>query len=207
MSSPYTRLARLERAIQVEAVISSIRHDLRNKFANVRNAVFYIRRRHEQSQSNEDPRVGEFLRLIDSELTAADQILSGALGHTMEEDARPVDLCACGSEAVRLASPPSSVTVENRLQPTANLKGSADGVTLLIRGLIDNAVESMPDGGHLLLSTASTLEGVTLTVAHSRKSGRGDMEMSFIQRVARYCHARVVVSPFAQWIRTDVIFS
>ena len=73
-------IAALERALIAQELASIVRHDLRNKLGNVRNAAYYIRRRVEQSGAIEDPRVATFFKLIDDELTAAGNLVVAGLG-------------------------------------------------------------------------------------------------------------------------------
>lgn len=59
-----------------EELHASSRHAVRNKLAAVRNAGFYVRRKLERtSLPAEDPKLGGFLQLIDSELNEASLLL------------------------------------------------------------------------------------------------------------------------------------
>lgn len=59
-----------------EEMAPCLRHDLRNKFAAIRNAVFYIERSLTRSQTiDHDPRVARFLQLVCEQLDAADALL------------------------------------------------------------------------------------------------------------------------------------
>ncbi|MGV3622920.1 MAG: ATP-binding protein [Archangium sp.] len=59
-----------------EELHASARHAVRNKLAAVRNAGFYVRRKLDRtSLPAEDPKLGGFLQLIDSELNEASLLL------------------------------------------------------------------------------------------------------------------------------------
>lgn len=66
----------LAEAAQIEEVRASLRHSLRNRLGAVRNAAFYLRRRVDSTAlPAEDARVPRFFDMIDSEVTAATQLL------------------------------------------------------------------------------------------------------------------------------------
>jgi signal transduction histidine kinase len=65
-----------EREQNLEAWLSEVRHDLRNRFAAIRNANFYIRKRASKTELlQQDERVRAFFDLIDRELTEADAMV------------------------------------------------------------------------------------------------------------------------------------
>ncbi|WP_394848333.1 hypothetical protein LZC95_12830 [Pendulispora brunnea] len=68
-------LGAAEQIVILEELASSVRHDLRNRLGNIRNAAFWLRRRFEGVPQAEDPRVGTFFSLIDEEVFAADSLL------------------------------------------------------------------------------------------------------------------------------------
>ncbi len=62
------------------ARLASVRHDVRNKLASIRNAVHYLRRRVESTDLAErDVRVERFFALIEDELRAVDTVLTERL--------------------------------------------------------------------------------------------------------------------------------
>lgn len=70
-------LADLARAFVAEEATAALRHDARNRLATVRNGVFYIQRRLDGHSAllESDPRLGQFLRMIDDEATALGNLL------------------------------------------------------------------------------------------------------------------------------------
>ena len=63
------------------------------------------------------------------------------------------------------ARAPSAIQVESILGACAEIEGNADELTELLRVLVDNAVEDLPDGGTLVLELAPAGEDLVLTVA------------------------------------------
>jgi len=65
-----------KRMTNADKVASVLRHDLRNKFSSILNAVTYVERSLEKMQLLErDPRIARFFELIGKELEAADRLL------------------------------------------------------------------------------------------------------------------------------------
>lgn len=159
--------AALERALIAQELASIVRHDLRNKLGNVRNAAYYIRRRVEQSGAITDPRVATFFKLIDDELTAASNLVAAGLGQKelASQTAEPISLDSCIRHALELAPPPDGVTVRSELAAPTPLPIQRAEVVLLLRHLIENAVEAMPDGGTLTLHTAEDRAHATVAIS------------------------------------------
>ncbi len=68
-------LVRSTRLAAVGQVSATIAHDLRNPLGAVRNAAFYLKRKMDQ----QDPKVTNYLQIIDSEIETADKIISNLL--------------------------------------------------------------------------------------------------------------------------------
>lgn len=208
MSLSRTQLHEIERAILIEEVLSSIRHDLRNKLANVRNAVFYIRRRQEQGGAPVEARAAAFLKIIESELAAAAEIVGTGLTLSAKEDSRPIDLLACADYALRIAAPPYTIKIDNQLQPRPGLYGNPEAVALLIRYLLEDTISAMPDGGKLTLSSAEAPTGIVLSVLEERTGEQNDVEPAEQKRIkllAARCQATIDVIRVSQGKRIDVL--
>ncbi|MBS2029991.1 MAG: hypothetical protein JST54_18970 [Deltaproteobacteria bacterium] len=61
----------LERQVAAEEALATLRHDLRNKLAAIRNAAFFLLQKSTVAPGS-DPRVETFLKLIDKEVLAAE---------------------------------------------------------------------------------------------------------------------------------------
>jgi signal transduction histidine kinase len=143
------RIRATEAVAIAEEVASTLRHDLRNKFAAVRNAVFYIERSLTRSDSlKHDPRVGRFLSLVCEQLDAADGLLDqrGAHEGLVRPALEPVRVGACVERALSERPGLEHVEVTVSLADHTELPLNADEVTLAIGCLIDNAFEAVSSG-------------------------------------------------------------
>jgi signal transduction histidine kinase len=157
-----------ERAVVAEVVTSVLRHNLRNRFSSIRNASYYLMRKAQKTELwTADPRVQAFFQLIDRELASAEELLAhrgpppGAAfsGHTLLRDA--VDR-AFGRVRV-----PVSVRTERSCADQTPVEADAEDLALLIRCLLDNALEALPGGGALAVRTWEQEGRVTLEVSDS----------------------------------------
>jgi hypothetical protein len=77
------RRRKTESGVPAQSAASKLRHDLRNKFSSILNAVTYIERSLEKMQLlDRDPRIARFVTLVGEELEAADRLLDTRDRHT-----------------------------------------------------------------------------------------------------------------------------
>ena len=76
-----------------------------------------------------------------------------------EEDSARLRLCDVAQGALARVGVPSSVRLESTWQERALVQADAARLTLLIRCVVENAVEAMPRGGLLSVRTLRTDEG------------------------------------------------
>lgn len=199
-------IAALERTFLAEQMLSTLRHDLRNKHANIHNATYYIRRQIEQGHAASDPRVARFLWLIEEELAAAERLLRSAFTEILTEESLPLDLRRCVLEAVRLAAPAASVVVDHQFRSLAIPRGDSQVVTLLIRCVIDAAVLALSEGGFLSIATSDHSDGVMVSVRDSRTSSVAVDEFKFAEQIAARCRAQLCVASVPQGVLIELLF-
>ena len=155
-----------ERAAVADVVASTLRHDLRNKLASIRNASFYLMRQMKKTEAwTADPRVETFFQLIEKELTSAEELLSKR-GPQAAPGPRPRCLARDGVErALSQADLPGDVKLVRDVTAKGPVALDVEDLAVLVTCLVDNAVEAMPRGGTLTVR-ARDLEddGVCLRV-------------------------------------------
>jgi len=164
-------LGPIEQAAAAEEVLSSIRHDLRNRLATVRNAVYYIKRKLAGSElCAQDPRIVQFLEVIDNEIIVTDATISeGRAGahfldmiapsksaSTPREDrlAQRASVSTCIERAVALSRIESRALRFDTTIEDGEVEMDPDILAMSLRCIIENAAEAMPDGGVVTISAA-----------------------------------------------------
>jgi len=155
-----------------EEVASTLRHDLRNKFAAIRNAVFYIERSLKKGESiDHDPRIGRFLELICEQLDAADGLLDQRAAMSAHAAApEHIRLGACVDHALLRRNVPDGVQVRVELTDRTELTAPADELALAIDCLLDNAFEAVDASGAVTIRTKEDDQAVYLSI---RDTGPG----------------------------------
>jgi signal transduction histidine kinase len=147
-------LLRREKLAVLGQVAGSVGHELRNPLNVMSNAVYFLR----TVLSDADGNVKEYLDILRNEITDSERIVSDLLDSVRTKPPQPAPIGV--REAVeqtlsKLAIPPV-VRVELDL-PAAlpPLWADAQQLHQVLRNLISNAVEAMPDGGTLQITATA----------------------------------------------------
>jgi signal transduction histidine kinase len=211
-------LAPIEQAAIAEELLSTIRHELRNKLATVRNATYYIRRRIAGSQVfAEEPKLGLFLDTMDNDVVAADAALiegraAEKLAPLMPKAAR-ASAAECVEQAASLSRIEGArVRIEASVEPC---EVDIDPLELAVaaRCLIENAAEAMPEGGVVAVRGAMSGPLFVLEVADegvglpadardealqaffTTKPGHAGLGLAMVCRIARRTGGRFTLKP------------
>ncbi|HTN85386.1 MAG TPA: ATP-binding protein [Sorangium sp.] len=161
---------RMEKLAAVGQLAASVGHDLRNPIGAVRNANHYLKKRLSGTEIGAEPRVAQFLSIIDKELAACTKIIGNLLDFARER--RPLfSECAVKSlveDAISVVEAPPHVRIENDVPdalPAVEL--DKDQFRQLLVNLIQNAAEAVPAGreGHVRVAAWWTEDRLALSVA------------------------------------------
>ena len=155
------QLVRAEKLAAVGQLAASVGHELRNPLAAVRNASTYIGKRLRES-NNGEPRVRQFLDIMDRELDGCAKIITDLLDFARERpiQARPCPLASLAAEAIALV-PASRTAIEIDMPsdlPVPSL--DRDQFRQVLINLVQNAVEAVDgrEDGRVVVR-ASRLDG------------------------------------------------
>ncbi|WP_434044532.1 MULTISPECIES: sensor histidine kinase [Sorangium] len=148
-------LGAAEQAATAEEIVATLRHDLRNCFGTIRNAAYFIQRKVAREQvCRDDPRVAQFIHVIDEEVIAASALVDDVVVGSRARPSRRT-VSASALECVRAAAACARIA-EAGIRVDVD---AADGVveldpdelSLAVRCLVENAAEAMEGGGVVTL--------------------------------------------------------
>ena len=154
------QLVRTEKLAAIGQLAGGVAHDLRNPLGAVKNAAYYLKRKlvdSEVAQSN--PRIGQFLGIIEEEVEHSNQIISDLMtfARVGTPSLSPTKLGEVIENALASVEVRENVQVVKQFDP--DLPGVlADGEQLyrVCMNLAVNAQDAMPDGGELTVSARRT---------------------------------------------------
>ena len=204
-------LEALRRRAIAEEITSAVRHDVRNKLASIRNAGFFLKKRARETDLwTREPRMEQFHSIMESELAAAESILAERIRPAGLPDPRreAVDLGTCARAAAEALGSWPGIGVEVRAAGSA--VGDPDELALVLLCLLENAAESVPGGGIILVEDTTDPPGIAVVdpgpgipaeiratacdAFVSRKPGHAGLGLAIARRLAARSGASIAIA-------------
>ncbi|MDD5332844.1 MAG: PAS domain S-box protein [Rhodoferax sp.] len=164
-------LVRKEKLAVLGQVAGSVGHELRNPLGVMSNAVFFL----QTVLADADDSTREYLSIIKEEIASSERIVSDLLDAVRTKPAQPelVAVSELLAQTLHKLVVPASVSVKLDI-PAALPPLRADPMQIqqVLRNLIGNALEAMPDGGTLELGAAENRPAGSVAIS-VRDSGTG----------------------------------
>ncbi len=171
------RLVRTERLAAIGELSAGVAHELRNPLGAIKNATYYIKGKLDGSEVVKDnPRVREFLGLMDEEVEACNRIITDLMDFARVNPPKvsPIKLDTVLDNALSRLEIKQGVKVIKDFEPALpEVMVDTDQMRRAFANLIKNADEAMPEGGTLTISARSA-DG--LGEVKIRDSGHGISE-------------------------------
>ena len=151
------QLVRNEKLAAIGQLAGGVAHDLRNPLGAIKNAIYYLNRKLGTNQeAMENPRIGQFLNIIEEEVDHSNQIITDLLSFTR--------LGTLSVSNVNLGeiieNTLSSVELRERTQiikefdvELPEVLADGDQLQRVFANLTLNAQDAMPEGGVLTIAT------------------------------------------------------
>jgi len=163
------QLIRSEKLAAMGQLASGVGHELRNPLGAIKNAVFYIRRRLAKTDlPTIEPRIPEFLNLIDEEVDAAVKIVTDLLSFSRvaKPTVSPVSIADVIEDALKHTPLPENVELTKDIDNNLPMvMVDADQIRQVFLNIAFNALQAMPEGGHLDIRTSGKGEFVEVEFA------------------------------------------
>lgn len=150
------QLLRTEKLAAIGQLAGSVAHDLRNPLGVIKNAIYYLRRRlsgSEVAQSN--PRIGQFLQIIDQEVEHSNQVIADLMtfARVNAPSLSPTDLLEVLESAQSGMEINENVRVARRFDADLpDVLADSEQLRRVFMNLTMNAQDAMPEGGELTVS-------------------------------------------------------
>jgi len=165
------QLIRSEKLAAIGQLAGGVGHELRNPLGAIKNAVYYIRGKIANSElAQKEPRVMEFLDIVDDEVSSSNKIINDLLGFSRvgKPAVSPARIEGVVDDALSRLVAPEHVEVVKKLDAGLPEVGiDTDQIRQVLVNIIMNAVQAMPEGGRLTLSARERSKFLEVKVADS----------------------------------------
>ncbi|MGA1796079.1 MAG: response regulator [bacterium] len=159
----HTKLIRSERLATLGTFVSFVSHELRNPLSVIQNSVYYLKT-HIQT---DNPKIEKYFRIMDEEVEIAHKIIDDFLTFTK---GRPLELRSANinnviKKVIDLIRIPENIETNLDVQKDLpDIKVDRDHIQQVLVNMINNAIQSMPHGGKLTLSSRRDGEYVIIDI-------------------------------------------
>jgi len=146
------RLLKAERLAAIGETAAMVGHDLRNPLQAISAATYVLERK---MASGEDGETREMLGVITDSVGYSDSIVSDLLDYSQDLRLRFTETTprSLAGEALQQVKTPSNITVSDWTTDDPKIRVDAIKIRRIFINLIDNAIDAMPTGGQLTLSS------------------------------------------------------
>lgn len=166
IESKTTQLRRSERFSAVGELATMVAHDLRNPLQGIANATFYLKRVAGPSASAKE---NEVLNTIEEDVKYSDKILNDLLDYSrdMRLELTPTNPQLLLKQSLSGIRVPENLLVRDETENNPTLELDVDKIKRTFINIINNAIDSMPNGGSLLIQTRESDHTLDFTFADS----------------------------------------
>jgi len=146
------RLLKAERLAAIGETAAMVGHDLRNPLQGITAAAYALR---EYSAATMDKRTREMLALIEDGVQYSNRIVNDLVEYTGEIrlDVTEATPRAIVKATLNLTKVPGNIIIANLTEDCPKVTVDSARIQRVFANIIDNAIEAMPQGGQLTLSS------------------------------------------------------
>ena len=150
------QLVRSERLAAIGQLAGGVGHELRNPLGAIKNAAYYVKGKVAKSElAHKEPRVIEFLNIMDDEIDTSNQIINDLLGFSRvgKPSVLPTQIKNVIEDALSPTIIPESIKLIKKLDTELpQIEIDASQIHQVLVNMISNAAQAMPEGGKLTIA-------------------------------------------------------
>lgn len=152
LEESHRRLLQAERMAAIGTLAAMVGHDLRNPLTTINTNLYYLTR---ILTGVKDRRVREAIRMMGAATQHANKIIEDLLEYSRSSELMKVKVSIDEAirEAVKGVRIPKRVRVTLRLKKGLYVDGDSSKLVRVFQNLVANAVDAMPGGGRLLITS------------------------------------------------------
>jgi PAS domain S-box-containing protein len=164
LTETHERLLKAERFAAIGELAGMVGHDLRNPLTSIKNAAYYLNRKQGTSM---DAKEKSMFEVIDKSVEHANKIIGNLLEYSKEisleiEECTPKSLI---DYVLLMTQIPEYVRIHDHTEDQPTLWVDSNKMERVFINLIKNAIDAMPSGGTLDISSKQIGENVEFTFA------------------------------------------
>jgi PAS domain S-box-containing protein len=158
------QLVKAERLAAIGQVAAMVGHDLRNPLTGIKGAAYYLKTKPDLKM---DTKSLEMLELIEHDVEYSNKIITDLMEYSREIklELAETDPHSIVKDTLFLIQIPLSVRVVDSTQNQPKTKMDVEKMKRVFANLIKNAVDAMPEGGRLFISSKKSNGNVDFTFA------------------------------------------
>ena len=164
LSEAQSQLVKAERLAAIGELAAMVGHDLRNPLTGIKNAAYFL-----EKKGNEIPleQSRGMLKIIDRCVEHSNKIINDLLDYSRDIclELRKSSLAKLLSDALAVMQIPEKVKILNCLSNEHLLTIDPDKIERVFINLIQNAIDAMPDGGAVTISSKRVNTSIQISVA------------------------------------------
>ena len=153
------QLVRTEKFGALGELSAGVAHDLRNPLGAIRNGIYFLKSRlAKSSELSTEPKVAEYLKVMDERITQCDKIIEDLISFTRISTPvySPVDLSeVLESTLARVETPSGILVIRDYGETDVHVEADPHQLVRVFTNLIVNANEAIQDVGELTVSVRS----------------------------------------------------
>ena len=157
------QLVKSQRLAAIGETAAMVGHDLRNPLQGIAGATYNIRR---NLRNAPDPSTKEMLAVIDNGVQHANGIINDLLEFSREMQLQlvPTTPKSIVRQTLTDVKIPNNITVEDTTADAPEILADEPKIKRVLTNLIQNAIDAMPEGGKLSISSMNTQQEVSISI-------------------------------------------